>query len=129
MIGTILSRNELKKLFYVGRRLELIGCYRAMAEPQARTIHAQKSYGYEMLTSDFRLSELRFKMGQKIEGFSNDDDGAITEIVIWDSDLVAATHYRLLPDIDASLNRFDGEGNLINMTAAEASRAGIKLES
>lgn len=43
----VLSRRELKTLFYVGRKLELIACYVPMTTPKPRTVKAHRSYGYE----------------------------------------------------------------------------------
>jgi hypothetical protein len=40
-----LSKAELRTLFYVGRRLELIACYVPMAAPQSRIVKEHKSYG------------------------------------------------------------------------------------
>lgn len=96
MIGTKLSRRELQTLFHVGRKLELIGCYVPMKNgPQARTVKAHRSYGYDMETSEGKISRLAFETGQVIEGFSPAGNG-YTEVVIWDSAGGAAAHYRLL---------------------------------
>lgn len=95
MNGQILSRNELKTLFYTGRKLTLIGCYVPMSAPQSRTVKAQRSYGYDMLKDDGKVSSLRFESGQTIEGFS--DGNGFVEVVIWDADKkTVAAHYQLL---------------------------------
>lgn len=98
MTGTILSKRELKTLFYVGRKLELIGCYVPMKNgPEARTVKAHRSYGYDMEKPDGRVSRLDFAPGMKIEAFSDAGNG-YTEVVIWDGGSLglAAAHYRLL---------------------------------
>lgn len=93
----ILSKRELKTLFYVGRKLELLACYVPMKEPQARTIKAQKSYGYDMEKPDGKISRLDFNPGQIIEAYSPAGNG-YTEIIIRDSDSfgTVAAHYKLL---------------------------------
>lgn len=98
MTGNILTKRELKTLFYVGRKLELIGCYVPMKNgPQARTVKAHRSYGYDMETADGRISRLDFQTGQRIEAFSPAGNG-YTEVIIWDAGElgIAAAHYRLL---------------------------------
>lgn len=96
MTGTILSRRELKTLFYVGRKLELIACYVPMNGPQPRTVKAHRSYGYDMEKPDGKVSRLDFTPGQRIEAFSPAGNG-YTEVVIWDDKSgIAAAHYRLL---------------------------------
>lgn len=95
MTGTILSRKELQTLFYVGRKLELIGCYVPMSGPKPRTVRAHRSYGYDMETPEGKVSRLDFQRGQVIEGFSPAGNG-FTEVVIWDNAGIAAAHYRLL---------------------------------
>ena len=93
----VISRNELKTLFYVGRKLELIGCYVPMKEPQPRTVKAQRSYGYDMEKPDGKVSRLDFQAGQRIEAYSPAGNG-YTEVIISDSDSfgTVAAHYRLL---------------------------------
>jgi hypothetical protein len=92
--GTIISRNELKTLFHVGRKLELLACYVPMKNgPQPRTVKAQRSYGYDMETSEGKVSRLSFETGQKIEVYGKPFP---VEVVIWDSAGIAAAHYRLL---------------------------------
>jgi hypothetical protein len=39
----VISKRELRTLFYVGRKLELIGCYMPMAAPKARIVNSQRS--------------------------------------------------------------------------------------
>ncbi len=96
MTGTKLSRNELKTLFFVGRKLELLACYVPMkGGPKPRTVKAHRSYGYDMETLEGKVSRLSFESGQIIEGFSPAGNG-FTEVVIWDSAGIAAAHYRLL---------------------------------
>lgn len=97
MTGTKLSRKELQTLFYVGRKLELIGCYVPMDGPKPRTVKAHRSYGYDMETPEGKVSRLSFETGQTIEAFSPAGNG-FTEVIIWDpSSLgIAAAHYRLL---------------------------------
>lgn len=92
---TPLSRAELKALFYVGRKLELIACYMSMVAPQSRTVKAQKSFGYLMAKEDGRESRLDFESGQKIIGVSPAGNG-FTEVKIVDADGKVAAHYRLL---------------------------------
>ena len=93
----ILSRRELKTLFYVGRKLELIGCYLPMAAPKPRTVKAQRSYGYDMDTPEGKVSRLAFETGQIIEAYSPAGNG-YTEVIIRDSNALGsvAAHYRLL---------------------------------
>lgn len=95
MTGHILTRSELKTLFYVGRKLELIACYVPMPAPQARTVKAHRSYGYDMEKSDGKVSRLDFQPGMKIEAFSPTGNG-YTEVVLWDAQGQGAAHYRLL---------------------------------
>ena len=90
-----LSRRELQTLFYVGRKLELIGCYMPMAAPSSRTVSAHKSYGYDMTKEDGRISTLRFEAGNVILGVSPIGNG-FTEVKIVDSDGQLAAHYKLL---------------------------------
>lgn len=93
----VISRKELKTLFYVGRKLELIGCYLPMAAPKPRTIKAQRSYGYDMETPEGKVSRLDFQTGQIIEAYSPASNG-YTEVIISDPDSfhTVAAHYRLL---------------------------------
>lgn len=93
----VISRNELKTLFYVGRKLELIGCYVPMKEPKPRTVKAQRSYGYDMETPEGKVSRLDFQAGQRIEAYSPAGNG-YTEVIISDADSfgTVAAHYRLL---------------------------------
>lgn len=95
-MGTILTKRELQSLFYVGRKLELIGCYLPIAVPRPRTVKAHRSYGYDMEKPDGKVSNLRFEAGNVIEGFSSAGNG-YTEVIIWDADgKTVAAHYRLL---------------------------------
>lgn len=93
----VISRRELKSLFYVGRKLELIGCYVPMAAPQARTVKAHRSYGYDMEKPDGKVSRLDFQTGQIIEAYSPAGNG-YTEVIISDNNTLrtVAAHYRLL---------------------------------
>src|SRR6516165_1753296 len=52
---TNLTRNELKTLFYVGRKLELVNSLMGPCAPQARTVKAQRSYGYDLEKADGRI--------------------------------------------------------------------------
>ncbi|HET7150861.1 MAG TPA: hypothetical protein VFI60_05585 [Candidatus Acidoferrum sp.] len=97
-MGTqVISKRELKTLFYVGRKLELIGCYVPMAAPQLRTVKAHRSYGYDMETPDGKVSRLSFHAGQIVEAYSPAGNG-YTEVIISDPGPLAtvAAHYRLL---------------------------------
>lgn len=93
----VISRRELRTLFYVGRKLELIGCYVPMASPQSRTVKAHRSYGYDMEKSNGKVSRLDFQKGQIIEAYSPAGNG-YTEVIITDGDALrtVAAHYRLL---------------------------------
>lgn len=93
----VLSKRELRTLFYVGRKLELIGCYVPMKEPQPRTVKAHRSYGYDMEKSDGKVSRLDFNPGQRIEAYSPAGNG-YTEVIITDPGPlgIVAAHYRLL---------------------------------
>jgi hypothetical protein len=90
-----LTKAELKTLFYVGRKLELIACCLPMSAPSERTVCAQRYYGYDMLRADGRVSTLRFETGNKIIGVSDAGNG-FTEVKIVDEDGKVAAHYRLL---------------------------------
>jgi len=91
-----LSRRELQTLFYVGRKLELIGCYLPMSAPSPRTIAAHRSYGYDMAKDDDgKVSTLRFETGNTIIGISPAGNG-FTEVKIMDAAGKMAAHYRLL---------------------------------
>lgn len=89
-----LSRAELKTLFYVGRKLELIGCYLKMTAPSPRIVKEHKSYGYLMTREDGRESRIDFATGQTIHGVSAGN--GYYEIKIKDADGTLAAHYRLL---------------------------------
>jgi len=93
----VISRRELRTLFYVGRKLELLACYVPMAAPQGRTVKAHRSYGYDMEKPDGKVSRLDFQAGQVIEAYSPAGNG-YTEVIITDSDSgrTVAAHYRLL---------------------------------
>ena len=93
----VISKRELKTLFYVGRKLELIACYVPIKEQQFRTVKAQKSYGYDMEKPDGKVSRLDFQTGQVIEAYSPAGNG-YTEVIIHDSDSfgTVAAHYKLL---------------------------------
>ncbi len=93
----VISKRELKTLFYVGRKLELIGCYVPMAAPQSRTVKAQRSYGYDMQKNDGKVSRLDFAPGQIIEAYSPAGNG-YTEVIISDGEGLrqVAAHYKLL---------------------------------
>src|SRR5258706_13450419 len=67
---TRLSRRELQTLFYVGRKLELIGCYTGPVVNASRTVKEQKSFGYIMTKDDGRPSWMRFEPGNVIIGVS-----------------------------------------------------------
>ncbi len=90
-----LSRNELKTLLYVGRQLELVACLMPMAQPQARMVKAQRSYGYDMLRQDGSVSRLDFEAGQQVYGVSPAGNG-FTEVVVKMPDGEVAARYRLL---------------------------------
>jgi len=94
---TLISKRELKSLFYVGRKLELLACYVPMSAPQPRTVKAQRSYGYDMEKPDGKVSRLDFQTGQRIEAYSPAGNG-YTEVIITDNDALGtvAAHYRLL---------------------------------
>jgi hypothetical protein len=89
-----LSRRELQTVFYIGRKIELIGCYLPMKEPSNRTVKAHRSYGYEMLKDDGRTSYLRHEAGETILGVTPAGNG-FTEIKILDANDELAAHYRL----------------------------------
>jgi hypothetical protein len=89
-----LSRRELQTLLYVGRKLELIACYVPMKAAQARTVKAQRSYGYDLLKDDGKVSRLDFESGQKIVGITAGN--GFYEVKIVDRDGNIAAHYRLL---------------------------------
>lgn len=91
---TTLSKRELQTIFYVGRKLELVACYVPMAQPQARTVKAQRSYGYDMQREDGKVSRLDFESGQKIVAVSA--GLAPYEIKIVDGTGEVAAQYRLL---------------------------------
>lgn len=93
----VISRKELRTLFYVGRKLEIIGCYVPMAAPQPRTVKAHRSYGYDMEKPDGKVSRLDLQAGQIIEAYSPAGNG-YTEVIITDQDSfgTVAVHYRLL---------------------------------
>lgn len=93
----VISRRELQTLFYIGRKLELIGCYVPMFAPLPRTVKAHRSYGYDMEKPDGRVSRLDFQKGQIIEAYSPAGNG-YTEVIIKDGDALGtvAAHYRLL---------------------------------
>jgi len=90
-----LTRNELKTLFYIGRQLELIGCYVPMKEPQPRTVKEHRSYGFDMLKPDGKVSRMDWIKGGLIEGISPAGNG-YTEVIIRDERGEVAAHYRLL---------------------------------
>lgn len=89
-----LSRRELQTLFYVGRKLELIACLLPMAAPVSRVVAAHRSYGYDMLKPDGKLSRLDFETGQKIVGVHAGN--GFYEVKILSPDREIAAHYRLL---------------------------------
>jgi hypothetical protein len=93
----VISKRELKTLFYVGRKLELIGCYVPMAAPQARVVKTHRSYGYDMEKPDGKVSRLDFNPGQIVEAYSPAGNG-YTEVIISDPGPLhtVAAHYRLL---------------------------------
>lgn len=94
---TVISKKELRSLFYVGRKLELIACYVPMQAPKARTVKAHRGYGYDMETPEGKVSRLDFQTGQTIEAYSPAGNG-YTEVIIRDSGPLGtvAAHYRLL---------------------------------
>jgi hypothetical protein len=65
-----LSRAELRSVFYIGRRLELVECYVPMSPPMIRTVKEHKSYGYVMDCGSSKTSYLRFEKGETIIGES-----------------------------------------------------------
>jgi hypothetical protein len=93
----VISKRELKTLFYVGRKLELLACYVPMSAPQARTVKAQRSYGYDMEKPDGKVSRLDFQTGQIIEAYSPAGNG-YTEVIVRDPGRlgIVAAHYKLL---------------------------------
>lgn len=93
----VISRRELKTLFYVGRKLKLLACYVPMAVPQSRTVKAHRSYGYDMEKPDGKVSRLDFQTGQVIEAYSPAGNG-YTEVIISDTNGLGtvAAHYELL---------------------------------
>jgi hypothetical protein len=93
----VITRRELKALFFVGRKLELIACYVPMAAPKLRTVKAHRSYGYDMETPEGKVSRLDFQTGQIIEAYAPAGNG-YTEVIISDSAGLrcVAAHYRLL---------------------------------
>ena len=90
-----LSRRELSTLLYPGRKLELIACLVPMTQPQTRTVKAKRSYGYDMLREDGRVSRLDFESGQKIIGVSDAGNG-FTAFKVTMPDGEIAAHYRLV---------------------------------
>jgi hypothetical protein len=90
-----LSKAELRTLFYVGRKLELIACHMPMAAPQSRIVQEHKSYGYLMTREDGKESRLDFETGQTIIGVSAGNGYYEVKIMDVDGKTVAA-HYRLL---------------------------------
>ena len=90
-----LTRNELKCIFHVGRKLELIACLVPMAQPQFRTVKAHKSYGFDMEKPDGKVSRLDFIAGQRIEGISEAGNG-FTEVKIYEPNGEVAAHYKVL---------------------------------
>jgi len=89
-----LSKAELRTLFYVGRKLELIACLMPMAAPQSRTVKAHKSFGYLMTRDDGKESRLDFETGQTIIGVSAGN--GYYEVKVLTADGEVAAHYRLL---------------------------------
>lgn len=90
-----LSRNELKTVFYVGRKLELIGSLLGPNAPKSRTVKAHRSYGYDMETETGKTSRLDFESGQYITAVSPAGNG-YTEVKIHMPNGEIAAHYRLL---------------------------------
>lgn len=90
-----LSRAELRTLFYVGRKLELVACYVPMAAPSPRTVKEHKSFGYLMAKEDGKESRLDFETGQQILATSDAGNG-YTAVRIVDKDGTVAAQYRLL---------------------------------
>jgi len=91
---TRISRAELRTLFYVGRKLELIACLMGPTL-QARTVKAPRSYGYDMEKPDGNVSNLRFESGQWITAVSPAGNG-YTEVKVFTAEGELAAHYRLL---------------------------------
>lgn len=88
-----LTRNELKTLFYIGRKLRLIDCLIGPCS-KVRTVKAQKSYGYEMLTDEGKTSFLRFDKGDYVvaESFAC----GYSKVMIFNSDGTLAAKYEVL---------------------------------
>jgi hypothetical protein len=89
-----LTRNELRTLFYVGRKLELTACLVPMSQPQARTVKAVRSYGYDMEKADGKVSRLDILTGQTIE--ADEYSLGFTSVRILEPDGKVAAQYRLL---------------------------------
>ena len=90
---TKLSRRELKTVFYVGRKMQLIACYLPMAAPSSRTVAAHKSYGYDMTKEDGRVSRLDIGKGNRIVAVC--DGAGMQSIKILDETGTLAAHYKL----------------------------------
>ena len=88
-----LTRNELKTLFYVGRRLRLIDCLVGRCD-SLRTVKAHKSFGYEMLREDGKVSRLDFNKGDYIvaESFSC----GYSKVMIYNADGQLCAKYEVL---------------------------------
>ena len=89
-----LTRNELKTLFYVGRKLELTACLIPMKEVQPRTVKAHRSYGYDMERPDGKVSRLDFETGSTIEADCPAGNG-FTKVRIFLSTGELAAEYQL----------------------------------
>jgi len=89
-----LTRSELKTLFHVGRKLELVACYLPIKQQEFRTVQAHRSYGYDMARPDGKISTLRFESGNTIDAQS--DGTGFQFVSIIDAQGETAAKYRLL---------------------------------
>lgn len=89
-----LTRRELQTLLYTGRKLKLVACLVPMAQPQARTVQTQRSYGYDMLREDGKVSRLDFESGQSIVGVSDGTGFQSVKVLMPDGEVAA--QYELL---------------------------------
>jgi hypothetical protein len=93
---TNLTRNELKTLFYVGRKLELVNSLMGPCAPQSRTVKAQRSYGYDLEKADGRISRLDLLAKERITAVSPAGNGYTeVKVYLYETGELAA-HYNLL---------------------------------